>query len=125
MTLLTFTPPPYGLGPQTRFELSPVNGAPGLSTLAGIDGEARVFLLDAGVHLAEYRPIIPSFDLAELGAAADGVRVLVVVNPSAEATTVNLAAPMLVAPHGRARQVILDGSVWSIRSPLAALLANA
>jgi flagellar assembly factor FliW len=125
MTLLTFSAPPYGLGPATRFELEPVDGAQGLCTLTSIDDGLRIFLLDAGAHLADYRPIIPNFDLAALGASADAIRVFVVVNPSGERTTVNLAAPVLVAPDGVARQVILEGSVWPLRSPLAELLAHA
>lgn len=125
MTLVTFSPPPYGLGPQTRFELEPVDGAHGLCTLTGVDDGPRIFLLDAGAHLADYRPIIPNYDLGELGVDAAAVRVFVVVNPSGEHTTVNLAAPVLVAPSGVARQVILEGSVWPLRTPLAGLLTHA
>lgn len=125
MTRLTFTAPPYGLEPESEFELHPVEGVDGLATLNATGSGARVFVLDAESHLGGYRPPIPAFDLAQLGAESDEVRLLVVVNPSGEETTVNLAAPIVVSPHGTARQVILDGAAWPLRQPLAEALASA
>jgi len=127
MSRLTFTAPPYGFEPETEFELVPVDGADGLSSLRATRSGVRVFVLDAVPHLAAYRPRIPAFELAHLGAPpeSDDLRVLVVVNPSGDETTVNLAAPIVVTRSGGARQVILDGSDWPMRHPLAAALAAA
>ncbi len=127
MTRLTFTTPPYGFEPETEFELVPVEGAVGLSSLRAAGSGMRVFVLDTAPHLTAYRPRIPAFELAHLGASPepDGLRVLVVVNPSGDETTVNLAAPIVVTASGGARQVILDGTDWPMRQPLAAALAAA
>lgn len=127
MTRLTFTTPPYGFEPLTEFDLAPVDGAVGLSTLRAAGTGTRVFVLDAASHLDDYRPRIPAFELAHLGASVDRdtLRILVVVNPSGEETTVNLAAPIVVTPNGAARQVILDGADWPMRQPLAAALVTA
>jgi flagellar assembly factor FliW len=120
MMRLTFLSPPFGFT-ETAYELAPVEGAPGLFALRA--GEARLYLLEAAMHLPAYRPSVPRIDLEELG--ADAPRVLVVVNPAASPTTVNLAAPILVGPDGRARQSILDRGDWPLRAPLAEVLAAA
>lgn len=122
MTRLTFLAPPFGFT-ETEYELAPVDGADGLFALRAGSGEARLYLLDAAGHLPAYRPAIPRIDRDELGAEAPTV--LVVINPSATPTTVNLAAPILVAPDGRARQSILDRGDWPLQASLAEALAAA
>lgn len=122
MTRLTFLSPPFGFT-ETSFELAPVEGATGLFTLRADSGEAHLYLLDAAGHLPGYRPAIPRIDRDELGDETPAV--LVVINPSATPTTVNLAAPILVAADGRARQAILDRGDWPLQAPLAEVLAAA
>jgi flagellar assembly factor FliW len=120
MTRLAFVEPPYGLGPTLDFDLEPVEGAAGLFTLVG--GGLRLFLLDAGAHLPAYRPEPSRMDVAALG-GPEALSTFVVVNPSEGAWNVNLAAPVLVAADGRARQVILDRGDWPVRMPLAEAVA--
>lgn len=120
MTRISFVEPPYGLGAVADFEFAPVDGADGLFTLAG--GGVRLFLLDAALHLPGYRPELPRLDVAELGDVA-ALTMYVVVNPGDGAWSVNLAAPVLVAPDARARQVILDRGDWPVRMPLADAIA--
>lgn len=122
MTRLSFLAPPFGFT-ETEYELDPVEGAPGLYALRAVSGEARLYLLDAATHLPEYRPIVPRIDLEDLDVRDP--RVLVVINPAASPTTVNLAAPILVAPDHRARQTILDRGDWPLHAPLAEMLAAA
>lgn len=122
MTRLTFLAPPFGLA-DTDFELTAVDGAPGLLALRAASGDARLYLLDASLHLPGYHPIVPRIDLDELGDPEPTV--YVVVNPSAAPTTVNLQAPIVVAADGRARQTILDRGDWPLRAPLAEVLAAA
>ncbi len=55
---LTFPTPPFGLSPAPVFTLEPVEGAEGLFALHGDD--ARLFLLDAAVHLPTTRPSSPT-----------------------------------------------------------------
>lgn len=120
MTRLTFVEPPYGLGAVADFELAPVEGAGGLFTLVG--GGVRLFLLDAATHLPGYRPDLPRHEVAALGEVEE-LETFVVVNPGDGAWSVNLAAPVLVAPDARARQVILDRGDWPVRVPLADAIA--
>lgn len=120
MTRLTFVEPPYGLGTIVDFDLAPVADADGLWTLTG--GDVRLFLLDAGLHLPGYRPELPRLDAAELGDAST-FTTYVVVNPSNGAWSVNLAAPVIVAADGRARQMILDRGNWPVRMSLAEAIA--
>lgn len=120
MTRLAFVEPPYGLGPTLDFDLEPVAGAEGLYTLIG--GGMRLFLLDADAHLPGYRPDLPRVEAGALGPFAE-LATYVVVNPSEGDWNVNLAAPVLVSPDGRARQVILDRGDWPVRTPLKEAIA--
>ncbi|WP_350348535.1 flagellar assembly protein FliW [Agromyces sp. G08B096] len=123
MTRLDFLAPPYGFT-STAFELVAVGGSDGLAALREAAGSARLFVLEAARHLPSYRPELPAIDVEELG-GREGLALYLVVNPSGEAITVNLAAPILVAADGRARQVILDRGGWPMRMPLAEVLAAA
>lgn len=115
---LTFLSPPPGLEPATDFTLSPIEGAAGLFSLTATRGAARLFVLDAAVHLPDYTPQLPAAELGALGLEAGAPLVLVVVNPGAR-STVNLSAPIVANPAtGVCAQVILDGSVWPLRHPL-------
>ncbi|MGX5697375.1 flagellar assembly protein FliW [Agromyces soli] len=120
MTRLTFLSPPFGFT-ETAYELAPVAGADGLFALRAESGDARLYLLDAAAHLPAYRPPVPRIDREELGGPP--LRLLLVINPAASPTTVNLAAPILVSSDGRARQCILDRGDWPLRASLAEVLA--
>ncbi|WP_104201371.1 flagellar assembly protein FliW [Cryobacterium sp. Y29] len=124
--LLSFVTPPPGLDPHTDFRLSEIEGAAGLYSLqAAAEPATRMFVLDAGVYLPDYFPVISSeqSDALALLAPVDAI-VLVVVNPGKEATTVNLMAPIVVnAITGICAQVILEGQDWPLRAELGALAA--
>ncbi|QQD77528.1 flagellar assembly protein FliW [Curtobacterium sp. YC1] len=117
---LTFAVPPFGLAPAPSFSLTPVDGADGLFTLVG-DG-ARLFLLDAAVHLPAYAPELSDEQADVLGLTdpADAM-LLVVANPGASGTTVNLLAPVVVnARTAVGAQLILEGQDLPLRAELAA-----
>ncbi|MCA5923497.1 flagellar assembly protein FliW [Curtobacterium oceanosedimentum] len=117
---LTFAVPPFGLAAAPSFTLTPVDGADGLFTLVG-DG-ARLFLLDAAVHLPAYAPELSDEQADVLGLTdpADAM-LLVVANPGASGTTVNLLAPVVVnARTAVGAQLILEGQDLPLRAELAA-----
>jgi flagellar assembly factor FliW len=116
---LTFAVPPFGLAPAPVFTLTPVDGAEGLFTLVGDD--ARLFLLDAAVHLPSYAPELTDEQAAGLGLTdpADAM-LLVVANPGASGTTVNLLAPIVVnARTAVGAQLILEEQDLPLRAELA------
>lgn len=123
---LTFIAPPPGLSPLTEFSLDPVDGAPGLYALvAGTDQAMRLYVVDAGVYLPDYTPVISDEHADALGlATADDALVLVVATPAATGTTVNLMAPIVVnSSTGVSAQVILDGQDWPLQERLGARAA--
>ena len=123
---LTFVAPPPGLAPLTDFSLDPVDGAPGLYALvAEADRAIRMYVVDAGVYLPDYAPVITDEHVDALGlATADDAMVLVVATPAATGTTVNLMAPIVVNSFtGISAQVILDGHDWPLQETLGARAA--
>lgn len=123
MTALAFIAPPPGFAPFVDFTLSDIDGAEGLYSLeATQDAGIRLFVLDAAVFLPDYTPVISDEQSAALGlATAEDAAVLVVANPSDEATTMNLMAPIVVnRATGVSAQVILEGQNWPLRAELAA-----
>lgn len=119
---LTFLSPPPGLDPLTEFELVQIENTPGLFSLTATNGTVRLFVLDAGLHLPDYSPRLPAAELAAIGtigANEDTLLVLVVVSPGVQ-STVNLSAPIVVnTTSGDCAQVILEGTDWPLRHPLA------
>jgi len=117
---LTFVSSPPGFEPLLDFTLDDIGGASGLYSLRAAGGDARLFVLDAGVFLPDYNPEISNEQGAELDlATGDDAMVLVVANPGGAETTVNLLAPIVVnSVTGRCAQVILDGQRWSMHEPL-------
>lgn len=116
---LTFAVPPFGLSPAPVFTLTPVDGAEGLFTLVG--GSSRLFVLDAAVHLPSYAPELTDEQAAglELTDPADAM-LLVVANPGASGTTVNLLAPIVVnARIAVGAQLILEDQDLPLRAELA------
>lgn len=124
MSTLRFVSPPPGLEPLTAFELTAVEGAVGLYTLASLERpEIRLYTLDAERHLPGYSPELPDERAAELGIdSADQAQLLVVVTPSQQGSTVNLLAPVVVnRGSGDALQLVLDDDAFPVRAELAAL----
>jgi flagellar assembly factor FliW len=120
---LRFTVPPFGLEPYTDFALAPVEGAVGLFRLtAAGDPSLRLFVLDAAVHLPDYRPDVSIAHRTEVGLTeTDSPELFVVVTPGAGTSTVNLLAPIVVnARTGSCQQVILADSTFGLREPLLA-----
>jgi flagellar assembly factor FliW len=116
---LTFAVPPFGLSPAPVFTLTPVDGTEGLFTLVG--GSSRLFVLDAAVHLPSYSPELTDEQAAglELTDPADAM-LLVVANPGASGTTVNLLAPIVVnARTAVGAQLILEDQDLPLRAELA------
>lgn len=115
---LTFPVPPFGLT-GSDFVLTPVADSEGLFTLVG--GSSRLFLLDAAVHLPAYAPVLSSAQVDLLGlSAAEDAMLLVVANPAAEGTTVNLLAPVVVnARTSVGAQLILEDQDFPLRAELA------
>ncbi len=115
---VTFPTPPFGLT-GSAFTLTPVSGSEGLFTLVG-DG-SRLFLLDAAVHLPSYAPVLTAAQVELLGLSApEDAMLLVVANPGADGTTVNLLAPVVVnARTSVGAQVILEDQDFPLRAELA------
>lgn len=120
--VLDFVSPPPGLAPFTDFSLDDVEGAVGLYSLRSLDDASiRLFVLDAAIHLPEYSPEIPDqqCELLEISVPEDAL-VLVVANPGANGTSMNLMAPIIVnASTGASAQVILEGQDWPLRAQLS------
>lgn len=120
--VLDFVAPPAGLAPLTRFTLNGVEGADGLYSLRSVDNTAiRLFVLDAAVYLPDYSPELSDEQCLaiDLHAAQDAM-VLVVANPGADGTSMNLLAPIVVnVKTGACAQVILEGQDWPLQAELA------
>lgn len=124
MTGLTFAEPLPGLGQLIDFELNSVAGADGLFSLHALDApEKRLYLLDAGMHLPDYQPVISDAQAALIKAAGpDEVATFVVANHHDGALTVNLLAPIVVNTiTDICAQVILEGQDYAIRHELKVL----
>ncbi|WAH99094.1 flagellar assembly protein FliW [Arthrobacter sp. MMS18-M83] len=129
---LSFTAPMPGLEAAEGFALRGIDGAPGLYAMESANPWIRMFLADAAVYVPDYAPAIPHSTLEVLGLdrtaldreELDGpglATVLVVVNPTPEKTTVNLAAPIVLnSETGRCTQIVLDGDGYSLRAELSA-----
>jgi flagellar assembly factor FliW len=119
---LAFSVPPFGLEPIDRFTLTPVPGADGLFSLVATGAsEPRLYVVDAAEHLPDYEPVVSDEQAAiiDLHDATDAM-LLVVANPAASGTTVNLLAPIVVnARTGVGAQLILEDQDFPLRAELA------
>ena len=123
-TPVTFTAPMPGLENVQGFTLRSVEGAAGLYALeAGSPSPVRLFLADAAVFVPGYAPPIPEATLQSLELEQDQLlQVLVVLNHSPKATTVNLMAPIVLNPATRrCAQLVLDGREYPLRADLNSL----
>jgi flagellar assembly factor FliW len=118
---LSFVTPPPGLESFLDFNLDEIEGADGLYALrATEDSGIRLFVIDAAVHLPAYQPVISDEQSATLGLTNSAeAAVLVVANPQAERTTMNLMAPIVVnRSSGRSAQLILENQDWPLQAEL-------
>ncbi|MFL4473893.1 flagellar assembly protein FliW [Paeniglutamicibacter sp. MACA_103] len=107
-----------GFPEATTLLLDPVEGALGLYALGSPQAAGlRLFVLDAALHLADYKPVFTNEQMALVGDPEPGSRgVLVIVNTSDHHATVNLFAPLVFnADTGSCAQLILEGQEWPIR----------
>jgi flagellar assembly factor FliW len=119
---LSFTSPMPGLEASDGFALRGIDGAPGLYAMESVTPRIRMFLAEAAVYLPDYAPAIPRTTLEALGLdRAELATTLVVVNPTPEKTTVNLAAPIVLNPEtGRCTQLLLDSKEYPLQAELGA-----
>ncbi|KRE76341.1 flagellar assembly protein FliW [Arthrobacter sp. Soil763] len=119
---VTFTAPMPGLEMVEDFALRSIDSAPGLFALESGSGPVRLFLADAALFVPGYNPPLPAAarEALELG-DGEGPQLLVVVNHSPSATTVNLMAPIVLNPASRrCTQLVLDGKEYPLRAELGA-----
>ena len=122
-TPVTFTAPMPGLESVHDFALRNIDSAPGLFALESAAAPVRLFLADAAVFVPGYKPAVPAAALEALELdGGEAPLVLVVINHSAAATTVNLMAPIVFNPATRrCTQLVLDGKEYPLRAELGAL----
>ncbi len=123
-TPVTFTAPMPGLENVQDFTLRSVEGAAGLYALeAGSPVPVRLFLADAAVFVPGYAPPVPAATVQALELEQhQDLQVLVVLNHSPQATTVNLMAPIVLNPATRrCAQLVLDGREYPLRADLNSL----
>ena len=120
---LRFAAPLPGLDPLVDFTLLPVDNAAGLYTMtATLDAATRLFVIDPAAHFSDYSPVISDEHCAALSIhAPEDALIFVVVNASADGTTANLIAPIVVnATTGISSQVILEGQDYPLRALIGA-----
>ncbi|WP_347109892.1 flagellar assembly protein FliW [Paenarthrobacter sp. S56] len=119
---LRFAAPMPGLETAEGFSLRGIPGAGGLFALEAVEPKVRMFVADASVYVPDYAPAIPGSALEAVGVSSPAeATTLVVVNPAAEKTTVNLMAPIVLNPAtGTCIQVILADGKYPLRAELAA-----
>lgn len=119
---LTFVSPPPGLAPLVDFHLTKIEDAAGLYALQAADTGKRLYVLDPGVYLEDYTPVISDEQCSALDVTApEDVWVLVVANPGENGTTMNLMAPIVVnTASGKCAQIILDNQDWPLQAELSA-----
>lgn len=123
-TPVSFTVPMPGLEDAHDFTLRSVDGATGLYALEATTGTpVRLFLADAAVFVPAYTPPVPAATRQALELTeGEAPQVLVVLNHSPAATTVNLMAPIVLNPATRrCTQLVLDGRDYPLRADLNAL----
>ncbi|WP_445155260.1 flagellar assembly protein FliW [Arthrobacter sp. Hor0625] len=119
---VTFTAPMPGLEMVEDFALRSIDSAPGLFALESGSAPVRLFLADAALFVPGYHPPLPvaAREALELG-DGEAPQLLVVVNHSPSATTVNLMAPIVLNPASRrCTQLVLDGKEYPLRAELGA-----
>jgi len=124
LTEVRFAAPLLGLEHLSRFALVEIDpGSPLLALHSLEDDAVRLLVVDPVEVVAGYAPAFDAVARAAVGLAPgeDGLLFVVVsAGASLEDSTVNLLAPVLVNPEtGVAAQVVLTGSTYPLRQPLA------
>jgi len=125
LTEVRFAAPLLGLEHLTRFALVELDPDSPLLSLESLeDAAVRLLVLDPALVVEGYAPALDGVSRAAVGLApGEEGQLFVVVSPGAslEESTINLLAPILVNPvTGTAAQVVLTGSSYPLRQPLAA-----
>ncbi|MHA7222582.1 flagellar assembly protein FliW [Arthrobacter sp. RHLT1-20] len=121
---VVFTAPMPGFENVHDFTLRGVEGAQGLFALEATEPVVlRMFLADAAVFVPSYNPPLPAAALEALELEEGEMpQLLVVLNHSPAATTVNLMAPIVLNPASRrCTQLVLDGRDYPLRADLNSL----
>jgi flagellar assembly factor FliW len=121
---LVFVAPLLGFDHLSRFALVELSeGSPLFSLQSLEDAGVRLLVIPPQAVLTDYAPTIDTVSLAAIGlVGGPDPLVLVVVNAgeTLAASTVNLLAPILLnRATGAAAQVVLTGSDYPLRFPLA------
>ena len=120
-----FVAPLLGLEHLSRFALVELEEGSPVFTLQSLeqDGVQLVVMVPSAVFTG-YDPAFDGVARAALGLAPEQEPLLLVVLTAGESlarSTVNLLAPIAVNPaDGRAAQIVLTGSDYPLRAPLAA-----
>lgn len=120
-TPVLFTAPLPGLEGASDFTLRSVEGAPGLYALESASPvPVRLFLADAAIFVPDYSPRVSAAVLADLELEpGETPQILVVITHAADATTVNLMAPIVLNPGTRrCVQLVLEGRDYPLRAEL-------
>jgi len=115
---VTFVTPPLGLGPHTDFELDHVADSATLFSLQALtDPDLRLFVINPGDIVDDYKPVISGAQAEALGIAdADDAVLFVIARLAEDGIGVNLLAPIVVNRHtGAAAQLILEGQGYPVR----------
>jgi len=125
LTEVRFAAPLLGLEHLSRFALVELDPDSPLLSLESLeDAAVRLLVLDPAVVVEGYAPVLDGVSRAAVGLApGEEGQLFVVVSPGASLveSTINLLAPILVNPAtGTAAQVVLTGSTYPLRQPLAA-----
>jgi flagellar assembly factor FliW len=123
LPVIEFVAPLPGFPVDRRFVLVRLHDAGVLFALTSVeDDKLRFLVVPPSPFFPEYTPEIDDESLAALGAAdGDGLLVLLMVTAgdSAQASTANLMAPVVVhETTRRAVQLVLAGSGLPVQAPL-------
>jgi flagellar assembly factor FliW len=105
-----------GLPALANFRLEAVDGGPLLDLISSDDPDFRFIVVGADDVRPDLRPA-----LVDRALAADGDTILVMLSVHGEppAITLNLAGPIVAAPDGVGRQVVLEDEHFPVRAQLA------
>jgi flagellar assembly factor FliW len=121
---LRFVAPLLGLEHLSRFVLVQLDPDSPLFSLQSVeDAGVRLLVLATEVAFEDYSPAFDAVARAAVGLGADDAGLVLAVvtpGPSLAESTANLLAPVLLNPvTGAAAQVVLTGSEYPLRLPLA------
>jgi flagellar assembly factor FliW len=112
-----------GFADHTRWLILSLDTQPSYVWLQSLDDpKIAIPAADPWVVFETYDPKLPTYAFASLEIAEAGdftLLCVVVVKPGAQEMTMNLMAPIVVNLRTRrARQIVLDGSNYSVKEPI-------